>query len=595
MNAMTRQYRDPELPYFAQLDSERVLIIIDNFDHSRKLSSKGRTELLNQLNSRYKRLCILGDDSLGLEELATGQLGKGALSEFSFFDLDDFGNKLRYNLIEKWYMIGVEYTVDEHEIRNKVERAAQLISGLLGKSYLPSIPIIILTFLQSLDSESPISSSAGTYGSLYEVLITQELVKIRSLKFNLDLRRTYLSEVAFWMFIHNKTVISDLEWSEFHVSYAREYHSATEKNELRDDVINLGLIKKSDESFSFNYSAQYYYFVALYFENNLHKRAEVKGIIKGLFENFHREEHSSVWLFLTHLSKDPFIVDSVVEHAKSLFSSLPTASFGAEMSVFDEIYKSVPQIVLEDIGYRERNERRFEQMDRHEEMENNDSVKDLDDNCKENEQVRQLLSSIKTLDVLGQLIKNFHGSLRGVEKFKLVKETYDLGLRTIQALLAEVAENSDVLLKEIVELIRKKHPELVIRGEIEEKVKSAVFFWVELGCFGLVKRISQAVGHAALEETYREVGFSNDSNAYSLIQLSVQLDSKGAPMNELDHWAGAFKNNAFCERLTKMLFRNHLYIFSIPEIKRQRICSKLGIEMRPASTNDMLLPGGKRI
>jgi len=68
-----KQYRNPLLPRFQQLDRDKTVLVIDDFDHAH-LNAIGRLKLLSIIHSRYERVFIFGDDVLKLEEIATGQL-----------------------------------------------------------------------------------------------------------------------------------------------------------------------------------------------------------------------------------------------------------------------------------------------------------------------------------------------------------------------------------------------------------------------------------------------------------------------------------------------------------------------------------------
>ena len=199
-SAISSQYKNAPDAALATIDKNRIFLIVDDCDHAR-LNARGRLKLLANLDSRYDRICILGDDLLKIQELTVPAVADASISNYQHFDLLEFGHKLRNQLIEQWYGIGVEYSSNPQELEQKTTAAETMIDALLGKSYLPSYPIYILMFLQGIESvTSPNTSAAGTYGSLYEVLITQELAGCKSKAFNVDTKRTYLSELAFWLF-----------------------------------------------------------------------------------------------------------------------------------------------------------------------------------------------------------------------------------------------------------------------------------------------------------------------------------------------------------------------------------------------------------
>jgi hypothetical protein len=189
-----RIYRNPNLPAFKQLDKDKGVLIIDDFDHS-SLNSKGRLKLLEVAAQRYDRLVILADDVIKLEELAVHTGGGDVLTDFNQFEILQFGHLLRSKLITRWFSIGSEYESDQVELGRRIHLAEQMVSTMLGKNYLPHYPVFILTLIQASESASYPNTGVGTYGSLYEVIITQSLATKGS-NIALDTKMTYLSEVT---------------------------------------------------------------------------------------------------------------------------------------------------------------------------------------------------------------------------------------------------------------------------------------------------------------------------------------------------------------------------------------------------------------
>lgn len=110
---------------------------------------------------------------------------------------------------------------------------------------------------------------------------------------------------------------------------------------------------------------------------------------------------------------------------------------------------------------------------------------------------------------------------------RLVKNAYELGLRTTEHLLSKVRLNSETLIQEIVSNVREKHPELQAKYDVENAVRRFLFWLVETLCFSTIKNISRSVGHRDLAETYEEISTGQESNAYKLIRVSIELDTHG--------------------------------------------------------------------
>lgn len=114
-----------------------------------------------------------------------------------------------------------------------------------------------------------------------------------------------------------------------------------------------------------------------------------------------------------------------------------------------------------------------------------------------------------------------------------------------------------------------------------------MFWMIEGASFGMVKRISQAVGHSQLGDTYTDVRQSHDTNATALIDISIHLDNLGFPEEQLKHLAKRFRSNFFCERLLRQLAVEHFYLYPTSEATKQKVCAALQIDYKNVRAIDV--------
>lgn len=598
----SRIYKNPNLPTFKQLDKDKGVLIIDDFDHC-SLNSTGRLKLLEVAAQRYERLLILADDVIKLEELAVHSDGGDLLTEFNQFEILQFGHLLRSKLVTQWYSIGSEYESDQMELGRRIHLAEQMVSTMLGKNYLPHYPVFILTLIQASESASYPNTGVGTYGSLYEVIITQSLAT-NSSNIALDTKMTYLSEVAHWMHVEKRKRITDEEWEYFHQIYCAKYKIYPSRGGLKAEFAANGLFDLRDERYGFRHSASYYYFVARYFRDNLDKNA-VRIAVKSLLDRLYKEEHASIWLFLTHLSKDPFLLDTILEHSRKIYSDLPVARFEDDVSFLKALSENVEKIVLKDTTLVESKEEQLRSLDAAPEL---PEVLDHEEWEEETNEALQMLSkmnlALRTLEVLGQLVKNFPGSLHGEDKLALVRECYALGLRTVSMLFDLFQRDIEGFVDFVYDRLVEKHPDINDVEDLKKKVRKFMFWMIENASFGMVKRISRAVGHSQLGEIYREVREQDDTNAFALIDIAIRLENLGFPEDRLKELAQRFgpekvtipthagkkskkmlptqpiSKDPFCDRILKQLVVEHFYLFPTREKTKQKVCAALQIEMQ---------------
>lgn len=595
-------YRNPNLPSFKQLDRDKCVLIIDDFDHS-SLNSAGRLKMLEVAARRYDRLLIFADDIIKLEELAVHSEGGDILTDFNQFEILQFGHLLRSKLVTQWYSIGGEYESDQVELGRRIHLAEQMVSTMLGKNYLPHYPVFILTLIQASESAFHPNTGIGTYGSLYEVIITQSLA-VKGSSIAIDTKMTYLSEIAHWMHQEKRKRLTDEEWDYFHRIYCAKFKIYPSRAALRSELAANGLFDLRDERYGFRHSASYYYFVARHFRDNLDKES-VRLAVKDLLRKLYKEEHASIWLFLTHLSKNPFLLETILEHSRQIYSELPVATFETDVSFLSILSENVEKIVLKDTSLIESKEAQLRSLDSAPDF---PEEVDTDEGEVETNEALQMLSrmnlALRTLEVLGQLVKNFPGSLHGDDKLALVRECYALGLRTISMLFDLFQRDIEGFVDFVFDRLVDRHPEIKDVEDLRRKVRKFMFWMIENASFGMVKRISRAVGHSQLGEIYREVRQENDTNAFALIDIAIRLENLGFPEEQLIEMADRFgpgkppfearsekkslkvipraqgSKEPFCDRLLKQLVVEHFYLFPTREKTKQKVCAALKIEMQ---------------
>ena len=589
------QYQNPELPVFNQLDRDQTVIIIDDFDHV-EFASKGRQKILANIHKRFERVLILNDASIRLEQIADAQFAASVLAEYSQLTLNDYGYFLRSKLIEKWCRLGAEYTFTEHDLECKITRYEGLIDTALQRSYLPSIPFFILIYIQSLDAAQPVSTSAGSYGHLCEILISRNLATAHKAA-TLNTKKTYLAELAYAMFQRGAKELSEEEFQIFHEKHCAKYNLQLNREALSQELVECSVLTRIDTNCSFKYPYYQHYFVALFMRDYLDD-PDIKNQVEALSKKLHKADNANIWLFLSHHSKNPLLVDLILAHAKSLFSDTSVPKFEGDISFFKMISDSIPSVVLVNHSPAELRESRRRQLDatpQDEEI--------LDEDYEKHEIVRfvaQITDALRTLDVMGQIAKNFSGSLVGPVKFQIVDECYRLGLRVAGVILDLWRQDPEKMVNELVDMILdafKNDDELkkVTRQELTDRVKGLFFFLTESMSFDMLKRISHAVGALELVPTYKEVLKASPNNAYKLVDISVKLDALKFPGKEVVELSKELKDNTLCSRLLRRLVVHHIYLFPTDYKTKQKICEELNIPIKELRGIDVVSENQKAL
>jgi Calcineurin-like phosphoesterase len=593
---LLQDYQNPLLDKFEQLEPEKVVLIIDDLDHA-NINPRGRLKLLDQLSKRFRRVIVISDETLRFEEFTYGELGAKVLSTYTQLTLKEFGHVLRSALIDKWYDVNSEYVTQPDVLSQKVLLAERVVDEVIQKSYLPFYPFFILTMLQGADTGHPIDNSAASYGYLFEVLITEKLAKTGT-SFSLDIKLGYLVELAFYMFSRNQRELSEADFQLFHAHYTSDY-SPVDEERLIKVFEQVGMLEIYDRHYRFKYPCFYYYFVAQYFARNL-EDPKIRQSVIDLCDEFQKEEHAHIWLFLAHQSRSNFLLETIVQHARRFFPDIKTPAFGDDVDFLQQLFDKVPELVLINKTPEEIRRERREQLDRQSKLLPASGNSEAMKTAKEEESetlklVSDLRAALRTLEVLGQIVKNFAGSLKKGTRYDLVTECYELGLRVEGAILKIWQQAGEQFVREVLDIVLLKETHIETREELETLVKGLVFFFCETTATAMVMRISQAVGVKDLASTYREILQKNPVNSYKLINLSVHLDNLGFPTGDVYDLNETFKSNIFCQRVLSRLVIHHFYLFTTSEQVKQQICTKLGIKMRELRGIDVKTETQKRL
>jgi 3',5'-cyclic AMP phosphodiesterase CpdA len=193
-----KTYAFPNINGLRQLECEKRAIIVDDF-HGSRANAHGRDLIINTLESLFGIVVLLSNEQLRFDDLITEREQEPAIWHFIQCEILPFGHLRRADLVEKWYFLGRRYTHDEDKLFRRAVQAEKTVSSLLGNNFIPSYPIFILVLLQQMEARTPIeiAPTSGSYGFLYESLLTIALARSSKLDVDLDTQYNYLSEFAY--------------------------------------------------------------------------------------------------------------------------------------------------------------------------------------------------------------------------------------------------------------------------------------------------------------------------------------------------------------------------------------------------------------
>lgn len=563
------QYSPELLEKFLQLPRERRAIVIDDF-HGVSLNRRGKSALIRRLASQFGKIVILGDESLRLEDISSRTREGALFDNFLEFQILELGRFLRDRVISKWITLGQEHEMPDEEIEAKQKQYANAIDTVIGKSLVPAYPVFILVILQQLEAGAQHKTNNGSYGYFYEYLITQSLTG--KTPGEVDLKYNFLSEMAWLLHREGKRALTEIEFHQLAQDYSREYKIRVAGDAMQAELASANvLVVNGAGEILFRYKYNYYYFVARWLGRNM-SEAVAKDAVRALAEGIHREEFANIIIFLSYLNQDPYVLDEVLKCARSLYSDVTPCDMQAHTNFLNGLQERVPELVSEELdGYKSR-EVALQRMDQHDKVQQE----------AEETQVAELLKinkAFKTVDVLGQVLKNYAGSMRGELKMKVARECVTVALRSMNFLLNLLESNLEGFVDYLVEYYVKQE-KIESREEIVKKARQMLFYLANSWCTGVIKRVSRAAGSQQLEEVYADLRSEFGSVSMDLVDVSVRLDHFNSfPQTVIEKIHANVHDNFFADSVLRRIVVMHFYLFPVDRTIRDAICRKLDIQL----------------
>ncbi len=608
--AVGEQYGAEMVEKFRQLDPQRKVLLVDNF-HASSLNLKAQNLAVERFNLQFGKVILFGAETVRYQELDHSNGEYSVLLSFQQCELHPFGKRARGQLIEKWCSLGSDFLDNEREVANKIREAENLVSILMRKSLLPAYPIFILIILQQFETHSNLDTASGSYGYYYDVLITTALYN-HSKKIPIDMLYPFLSRVAYRMFEGRKASLSREEWEDVARLYQQEHKVTFSSQEMMRIVQEARMLHCDSEGYySFQYKYIGYFFVARYFKDNVYKQAQQQKLrqqLQGLVNRIYIEDDANILMFFLYMTKDERTIEELVAKTRTLFAGVAPCDFDTHVAFINRKGNSMT-FELESGNTQEHRDAYRKSQDEADhsniqgtetELDDDlDTMDEEDEGAAEDPGSRELAVAMRTLEVMGQVLCNFPGTLDGQTKLEIAQECYLVGLRFVRAFLQMIEVNEqgfrDALARSLQgpqeedfddqgEYVAKRLSKL----EAEERANALFYGFLMLSVWGLVKRISQCIGSRHLSETYKEVADARVPTSIELMTTSIKLDHfQDFPTEEVLALHKKLKGNNFTDTILRCIVREYFHLHPSDPQTRQKVCNKLKIRHEAKA----LLPG----
>lgn len=581
-----KQYDDDAFD-INEIDKERIIPIIDDF-HFAKNKEKHVKDL-----SVYPRCILIVDDifSLNIED-------EKLLASFTRFKISEFKPTLRNELIKKWRRL-TDKEIRDIDYRD-IDRTTELIDSTLGetigKKIMPAYPFFILSAIVTYETLAiPLNQEITSQGYCYEAFIYFYLRKQGVRNDEIDTYMNFLTELAFYFYKEKKYELFPDDFTSFMKLYLEKYNLPIDQKIL---LKNLSLIVSTDSfnNYSFRYPYLYYFFVAKYLAENLENEG-IKEEIEKIMNNLHVNENAYIAVFISHHSKNIGILDIVERNVRCLFDKYePATLIKDEVKFFDEQVDKIIEPSLPSVDTTPETERK-KRLRTQDKLEQSQNAEEQEDSDKEDSLGRDLRRAIKTVEVMGTIIKNRAGSLEKTKLEEIFLDGMNLHLRILSSFFDLIKDKEgqeaiidfiSVRLKKIIKESDEKKKEL---NREDLKKMARMIFW-NLNFFivyGLINKIVHSLGSDKLIKVEEEVCNEVGTPVSFLVKHGILMwYNKNLQVNELAIRIKEKDFSKLAERVSKLMVVDYCSLHPIDYKDRQRIENKLRI-----STKKLLTRGYK--
>lgn len=582
------QYDAPDNDRYLQLPRDERVLLVDN---SHGLVRDGGIRKALQFAMEFAGAIILFASELAqLVAEATGQGSQEDSLGFEYYSIQTFGHLKRAQLIDKWFAL--DPNPPPTLTAKQLHQTKQTIDSIIGKNFVPARPFVLLPLLQAQSHEQPIDIRASTSGYFYELLIRRALAKNQNSRIY-DVLLNYLAHIAFAMFEQGATQISEFDLHELHSKYCSDYNVELGFTDVLAELEKRAVLQKTPQAgWAFKFDYYRYYFTALRLRDALtsgDETLDARRSIERTCRSLHEEESANVMLFLAHLARHPAVLSNMVASADELFADAPVADLSAHsFSFLGELTSIVEGLAFEERPNhlaREQTYRKLDEIDLQEPSpeatrgptpargeEPDASSEDL------KETYRRYSVGFKTLQILGQIAKNFPGTLKADEKHRILVSCHRLGLRLLGSFLEGISREKDQFVADLADLVRREEPHLAA-SVLEKKVSRSLHGLLHMLGLVAVRATAQSVGAFELTKANDRVLKEIDTDAVALVHLATGLDQAALPfpIEEIQQLSERLRDNVFAADILKSIVVNHFYLFEEQREVRQRVCELLGI------------------
>lgn len=589
------QYGKTSYDRIVQNGFENTFAFVDDLHRLNGIRNHAQN-LLEQICRIFGTVCVSVDTDYLMEESRRACKGSQIVANLRKLQICEFGYMKIEDLTRRWLMISTPDNADDKAVR----KTCSVIERVLRINAIAHHPWVLIVLLQEATSSTELAAKNGSYGFLYQAVITCALAK-SNVSLDIKGKYTYLSELAFNMYSSKVAALDLQQMKTFHGDHYKKFRITIDYDETISDFDTVGILRSSEGQVSFRDKYSYWFFVSWYLSENIHDQDQ-RAIVERLCNELHHEDSANILVFLSHFSNHPSIIASILGKARTLLGEYKPAELntGSDLKVLDLVGVEELKLLLPTTSPEENRRRMLEEKDEHfasQEPTSKDgrnvvpiAPEPPDDEFQKT--ITVLRASLKAIDILGQVLRNGVGGITFERKLEIVCEIYLLARRFNGFVISDLPKDIPRWSEALNERFHEQHAGDSIAQRLG-RITSHIVGSLSFLSYALARRVSHALAHEKLEEVFDETLKNDSSFPARMFDLSSRLDLlNGVPVNRAGDLYDDLRGNVIGRNIVRALVGNYLYLYRIDYKDHQSICQRLGIDY--ADEKDKLRPAKKK-
>ena len=558
-----------------EIDKDKIVLLIDDFHFA-----KDKNNIVNDLKSYCNQILIV-DDIFNLNFDS-----EAFTKSFKRFKINEFNPSRRDALIRKW----LEITDDDpsekpvNNIYADIDRTTELVNSslgkILGRGIMPAYPFFILMLISVRETlNKPLDHVITSQGYCYQALIYNFLTRQNVKNKEIDTYMNFLTQLASYIYKKRTMELSPESFKIFMDSYKKAWELPVVEQVLLSNLHKTKIFSiNSLGDYSFCYPYLYFFFVAKYFADNLDDN---KDEIRIIINNLHKDDNAYIAAFISHHSRNIFLLDEIIKISSGLFqNNIPSTLDRQQLHFFDQRSNVITRASFPLLPANSEHERKnkLKMEDKLEQEKNDDYTNDG-----QSELIRELRRGIKTVEVMGMIIKNRVGSLQSNKLESIFQSGMRVHLRLMTSFieLIQEEETQQVIINFLanqIEIFSQDQGKELNSQELN-KLSRRIFWNLNFRfLYGLIHKTIHSLGSDQLINIVRSVCEKENTPASFLIMHGIIMwYNKNLRTDEITDKIGSHDFSKIARSIAEHQIVNHCRLHKINYKDRQKIEEKLNI------------------